>query len=289
MSKSAMNNKQHYLYLDSWLQAMEYGLLGGRPYSQQCIRIYAHYVGEFLKTHHQLSVDNLNAVLLSIPVIHFAKRLKIYEALNCFARYLIQEGHLEADYLVTVKPFKPKRHLPPRKITVDQKGIEALLAACQNSAERLIIILLSQTGLRAAEACNLVLSDINFEKRFIQVRYAKWGKSRRVGLPNQVAEAIETYLAFRPHTTHEFLLMNRDEQQLERSGLRQRVERISLRAGVPAHPHALRRAFVTINANMGKPLVMLQIACGHSDIATTRSYCMTTEDEVVESMSNWHW
>ena len=32
---------------------------------------------------------------------------------------------------------------------------------------------------------------------------------------------------------------------------------------------------------------MLQIACGHSDIKTTRSYCQTSEDEVIQAMKTW--
>jgi integrase len=284
-----MERKQHIKHFEGWCKSMEYGLLGGRPYSQNCIQTYSSYVRRFLKTYKQLSVKNLKSVLLSIPVVHFAKRIKTYEALNCFARYLVQEGYLRSDYLNAVKQYKPKRHLPAKRITVDQKGIDALLSVCQNAEERLIITLLSQTGLRASEACGLVISDINFEKRFIVVRYAKWGKTRRVGLPQQVADAISAFLLERPQVDHDFLLVDKKHQPLNRSGLLQRVQRLSIQAGVPANSHALRRAFVTINSNKGRPLVMLQIACGHSDITTTRSYCMTTEDEVVESMATWEW
>jgi integrase len=66
-----------------------------------------------------------------------------------------------------------------------------------------------------------------------------------------------------------------------------RLEKLALKTGIPVTPHALRRAFVTINAYKGRPLPMLQIACGHSDITTTRSYCMTSEDETIEAMQNW--
>jgi site-specific recombinase XerD len=76
---------------------------------------------------------------------------------------------------------------------------------------------------------------------------------------------------------------------MDRHGIQQRIQRLGLQANIAVNPHALRRAFVTINANQGKPLVMLQMACGHNDIATTRSYCMTTEDEVVLAMADWSW
>lgn len=109
--------------------------------------------------------------------------------------------------------------------------MDALLSVCQNAEERLIITLLSQTGLRASEACGLVISDINFEKRFIVVRYAKWGKTRRVGLPQQVADAISAFLLERPQVDHDFLLVDKKHQPLNRSGLLQRVQRLSIQAG----------------------------------------------------------
>lgn len=263
--------------------------MNGRPYSQSCIDCYSLYVKSFLTTYHEVSVSNLKSALFCIPVEQFAKREKIYAALNCFAKYLIIEKHLSPEYLAEVKRFKPKRHLPPKKITVTQDGIETLICHSQDALERLLIILLSHTGLRASEACGLKISDINLEKRYLSVRYAKWGKSRRVGIPGKALEAIIEYLQVRPETAHDFLLINKKGAQMDRHGIQQRIQRLGLQANVRVNPHALRRAFVTINANLGKPLVMLQIACGHNDIATTRSYCMTTEDEVVSAMANWSW
>jgi site-specific recombinase XerD len=49
----------------------------------------------------------------------------------------------------------------------------------------------------------------------------------------------------------------------------------------------MRPAFVTINANKGRSLVMLQMACGHADIKTTRDYCRTSEQEMDKAMQEW--
>jgi len=284
-----MKRKQHQKFVKSWIEHLEYGLLGGRPYSQNCIECYSIYVKAFLREYQELSVKNLKSALLSVPVKQFAKREKIFVSLNCFAKYLINEKQLSSDYLSQVKQYKPRRHLPPRKISVSQESIELLINHSQDTLDRLLIILLSHTGLRASEACGLKIADISLEDRYLTVRYAKWGKTRRVGLPGRAIEAITDYLQTRPDTNSEYLLLNKRVSQMDRHGIRQRIERLGLRANVMVNPHALRRAFVTINANMGKPLVMLQIACGHNDIATTRSYCMTTEDEVVSAMADWNW
>lgn len=277
----------HSNYLSGWEDAMRFGLIGGRPFSEISTKTYLYYTEWFLEQYPELTVDNLKKVLLSIPIEHFAKRQKLYQALTCFAKYLEQEGVSMDTYLNQSKKFRPKRHLPEKKHTVDQKGIEALLSACESPLEHLLVILLSHTGLRVNEAANLKLEDIDFEKQYLTVKLAKWGKTRRVGLQTKVIEAIHGYLAYRPKVEEEWLLINRHGNRMDRFGIRNRLDRLGERAQVKVTPHALRRAFVTLNANKGRPLVMLQIACGHNDIATTRSYCMTTEDETIEAMQSW--
>jgi site-specific recombinase XerD len=55
------------------------------------------------------------------------------------------------------------------------------------------------------------------------------------------------------------------------------------------HPHALRRAYVTINANKGVPLKALQESCGHSDLKTTSDYCRTSKEEALAIMKQVAW
>jgi len=84
-----------------------------------------------------------------------------------------------------------------------------------------------------------------------------------------------------------FVFLNKLGQPMTRDGLLNRIRRLGKKLNIDVSPHALRRAFVTINANKGRSLVMLQMACGHSDIKTTRSYCKTTEEEMIREMKNW--
>ncbi|MCE3234751.1 MAG: integrase family protein [Vampirovibrio sp.] len=279
--------KAHLDYLPTWEDAMRFGLMDGRPYSEISIETYIYYARWFLERYQVISLDTLKKALLAIPTEHFAKRLKIYQTTISLAKILIQEKALDPKYLTESKKFRPRRHLPERKVTVDQKGLDKLIEACQNPLERLLVILLSQTGLRVSEAANLKLENINYEEKFLTVTLAKWGKTRRVGLSGKVIEAIHAYLTYRPEGEEEWLFINRNGNRMNRFGIRNRLDRIGERVDVKVTPHALRRAFVTLNANKGRPLVMLQIACGHNDIATTRSYCMTTEDETIEAMQAW--
>jgi integrase len=287
--EAQMITKEHRHYFEDWKKAMACGLIGGRPFSQSTIDVYCLYTKSFLKEYKEVSLSNLKKVLIDTPVEQFAKRYKIFQAIQNFAGYLVEEGALDPGYLEQAKHYIPKRHLPPKKITVQEKGIEALISACTNKQDKLIVSLLAFTGLRVTEAANLKLSDINQDNAYLTVRLAKWGKTRRVGLTKRLQEVIQEYLASRSeaYKDKEWLFLNRFGEKITRYGIRTRLEKLGERVGVTVTPHALRRAFVTINANKGRPLPMLQIACGHNNITTTRSYCLTTEDETIEAMQAW--
>ena len=277
----------HTQHLPHGEDAMRCGLMGVRPFSYACVYSYKTYMTRFLEKYGELSVDNVKDLLLTIPVENFAKRLKNYEAIRCFAKYLIDQEELGELFLTKVSKYKPKRHIPPRKITVDEANIEKLLTVCDTPLDTILVELLSQTGLRVSEACSLTLEDINLEKGSLTVKLAKWGKTRRVGLTLRVIQALKAYLPHRPECESDHLLVTHHGYPIVRYGVRTRLEKLGGRVDVKVTPHALRRAFVTINANKGRPLPMLQIACGHSDITTTRSYCMTTEEETIEAMKLW--
>lgn len=236
-----------------------------------------------------LSLLNVKTELLSIPVEQFGKKDKFYKAIVCFAKFLIAEEMLDESFTQKLQKYRPKRHTSPKRLSVTESDVKRLLDSTESSLEHLIVTLLSSTGLRASEACALDIGDIDLTAQVLTVRRGKGGKSRRVGLTPKTIEAITFYLAERSfHDETSPLLLNSNALRMDRHGLRQRLERLGKLAGVEVSPHALRRSFVTVNVNKGRPLVHLQIACGHSDIKTTRSYCQTSEDEVIESMKNWN-
>lgn len=101
------------------------------------------------------------------------------------------------------------------------------------------------------------------------------------GLRDMINHFLELRGEYHPEDP---LLIGRGGVKIDRNGLYKRLQKLERKAGVDVSPHALRRAFVTINVAQGVPLVYLQIACGHADITTTRSYCQTTEEEVIEAM-----
>jgi len=278
----------HQDAVDPWVRAMESGTLNGKPFSYHTVGNYLRYVKYFLKTYGNLHYEDLEMEFNLTPVEQFGRKDKFFRAIICFAKYLIRENSLDSEFLERAMKIKPKRHQPPKRLCLNQTDLEKLLEVCKNETQELTIRFLASTGLRASEFCNLRIRDIDLENRLLVVQRGKGGKRRRVGLNETLIPFLEKHLQKRPEATeNDYLFLDRFGNKMERDGLLNRIRRLGTLAGVPASPHALRRAFVTINANKGRSLVMLQIACGHSDIKTTRSYCQTTEDEVIQAMQEW--
>lgn len=74
--------------------------------------------------------------------------------------------------------------------------IVKLIMACKSPRIRLLIQLLTQTGLRLSEALNLKLADIDLENGWIRVRPEndKMGRGREVPIISELKQAIREYL-----------------------------------------------------------------------------------------------
>jgi len=65
------------------------------------------------------------------------------------------------------------------------------------------------------------------------------------------------------------------------------IKKLSSLSGIAITAHGLRRTFATLNAEQGKPLHLIQLALGHSDIRTTQEYLMSDQEAVIEAMKDW--
>lgn len=267
---------------------MEKGLITGKPFSPLTIKDYQRHIDEFFREHQELSAKLARQVLSKCPVEQFGRKFKYHKALVSFAKFLHEAGQLEAEEVDGIKKLRPKPHRAPKRTCVSESDLEIILNACESSKERLLVTLLASTGVRAAEAAAIQWQDINLEEGILHIPKGKGGKERKLGLMPSLVTLIKEEWSQRakPHPAMA-LLVDSEGKPVDRYAIYRQLKRLEKRVGIPIHPHALRRAFVTINANKGRSLVILQRSCGHSDIKTTMSYCLTAEQEVIEAMKGW--
>lgn len=274
--------------LEKFGKVCHQGIIGRKAFSDRTVTAYVDHLKRFYQDFDKLSYHTVKDRLIAIPKEQFATREKLHRAVVCFAKFLEIEGLADKTLVTSLKPLKPKRDREPERKTVSEDDLRKMLEACgDNIEDRFIVMMLAHTGLRATEYGALKRSDLDLKARKISVQKGKGGKKRVVGITNELLTTIKDYLSAHPRSADEYLHPNDKGQQMNKDGVYQRITRIGDKAGVKAASHALRRAFVTINANKGRSMVMLQMACGHSTITLTRDYCRTSEQEVVEAMQNW--
>ena len=200
--------------------------------------------------------------------------------LRSFYRHLRRENILEADPTAMVSGPRRSRKLPH---VLTRGEVEKLLAAPRGGEpqavrDRALLETIYACGLRASEAIDLEVGDLDLEERVLRAR-GKGSKERLVPFGQAAARALASYLerarpalvkgAPEPH-----LFVNYRGARLTRQGLYKIVRRHALSAGLADHmsPHTLRHTFATHLLAGGCDLRSVQEMLGHADVSTTQLY-----------------
>jgi integrase/recombinase XerD len=130
---------------------------------------------------------------------------------------------------------------------------------------RALFELVYSAGLRAQEAVDLTLGDVDFEQELVRVR-GKGQKERVVPLGEEASYRLRLYLeGGRPalaRGAQDHLFLSVRGQPLNTSTLRRLLP----------NPHRLRHAFATHLLEGGADLRTIQELLGHSSLSTTQVY-----------------
>jgi site-specific recombinase XerD len=175
-------------------------------------------------------------------------------------------------------------------------NIEALLRAADRSVNRyknrLALLLLFDTGMRASELCNLRLRDVDLNTRSCTV-LGKGNKRRQVFFGRDTVRAFWQYLSERFETREQaqaadeyVFLSDRGAltgEPMTRSGLLQLFQRLGKAAGlqgVRCSPHTMRHTFAVEFLRNGGNVFSLQQILGHTDLKMTERYVALAEADI---------
>lgn len=227
--------------------------------SDSTIKIYSDGVNAFLRWCDEtgtvpeltkLTVQTFTAALLARgaePATARSRQL----SLKRFSAWLTEEGELDADLLVGVKP--PKLDT---KVTeaLDDDELKRLIKACQGKEFRdirdmAVVRLMIETGMRAGEVVNLGLADVDLPRGLATVNRGKGGKGRIVPFSAQTATAIDRYMrARRGHLREDSprLFLGERGKMFSYDGLHKGLKGRAAKAGIERfHPHLLRHTAAT--------------------------------------------
>jgi site-specific recombinase XerD len=174
-----------------------------------------------------------------------------YMAVRRFAAWLADEGELEDNPLVGMKPPKLDEKVT-RALTEDE--LRRLIKACQGREfvdvrDMAIVRLMLESTLRAAEVLGMAVSDVNPQDGLATVYRGKGGRGRVVPFGPQTATAIDRYL--RARRTHRLadtptLWLGGNGQNFKYHGLDRALKRRAEAAGIKEfHLHLTRSTAAT--------------------------------------------
>ena len=206
---------------------------------------------------------------------------RILSGIRSFYRFLTLEKEVEQDPTELLESPQIGKHLP-EVLSVEE--IDSIINVIDVSKpegirDRAIIEVLYGCGLRISELCNLRISQLYLEDKYIRVK-GKGSKERLVPIEgvaiDRVREWLVTRMGYKVKPSEEdyvFVSLTRGSR-LSRISLFVYIKDYAERAGIKKNisPHTFRHSFATHLLEGGANLRAIQMMLGHEDISTTEIY-----------------
>ena len=206
---------------------------------------------------------------------------RILSGVRSFYRFLTLEKEVEQDPTELLESPQIGKHLP-EVLSVEE--IDSIINVIDVSKpegirDRAIIEVLYGCGLRVSELCNLRISQLYLEDKYIRVK-GKGSKERLVPIEGVAIDRVREWLVTRmgckvkpSEEDYVFVSLTRGSR-LSRISLFVYIKDYAERAGIKKNisPHTFRHSFATHLLEGGANLRAIQMMLGHEDISTTEIY-----------------
>ncbi len=208
------------------------------------------------------------------------------QALRALYRYLLRRGEVSANPAASVELAKLPKPLPK---FVREKTVDVVLDADVDQEDfagvrdRLIVMLLYETGIRLSELIGLQDAAVDTVKCELKVR-GKRDKDRIVPFGHELAASIDAYRHLREELRPECgnLLVTVKGKPLYPSLVYHVVHDQLAQAGGTGKlsPHVLRHTFASVMLNNGAQINSVKELLGHESLAATQVYTHVTLSEL---------
>jgi len=181
-------------------------------------------------------------------------------------RYICARVRIECNL---VMPKRPKQL--PNYLTASELYYFLDQAQKKDNLTGLLAEFLCFTGLRIAEATNLMVQDIDFNANQLKVVRGKGGKDRFVPITSNLLQKISLHLNGRKRG---YVFGKKDGKQYTRRAFQKRITNAlnECKFSKKLHTHSLRHTFACLCLARGLDIKRLSVLMGHSSVKTTEIY-----------------
>ena len=152
-----------------------------------------------------------------------------------------------------------------------------MIDAAKNVRDRLIVLVMYDSGVRRFELVNLRIDDIEFLDETIVIRKGKGDNPRRIKVSSSLISELSEFIKSKTEeqVELEYLFLSNRKSKLGKRRINDIIEELRERAEINKNitPHTLRRTFATIwyYAN-DYDIKELRDLMGHASVKTTEKY-----------------
>jgi site-specific recombinase XerD len=261
--------------------------------AQSSLKQYAYILKTFF-LYAQKSVKDITTIDIQIYLYKAkeARNLKassidnIRIALNAFFNWCVDNDYIIKNPCKRISPIKFSESTE-KPLTVLE--LDKLRDACKDIREYAMLEFLYSTGCRVSEFVNVLIDDIDFSSRQVNIRHGKGDKQRYVYYSLRAENAIKLYLETRNcNSPYLFVASKIPHNKLTTRSVEKFISRLADKADIEhVHPHRFRKTMATDALQHGMPLENVQKLLGHSDINTTMIYAKVSQNELKYSHSKY--
>ena len=242
-----------------------------------------------------LSKTNIDNFFIDMSEFNYSSSTKkrMHSSIKNFLKYINENEDFESIDISDIK-LKSSKKLPEVLSITDIENMinfynhETYL----DSRNRTVIDVLYSTGCRVSELCDINISDIDLDEKFLKLK-GKGSKQRIVPIGSMLYKNLLKYLNVRDtflQNRGEPLFLSKSKNKLDRTAvfriIKKTAKNISLQTDV--HPHTLRHSAATHMLEGGCDLRTVQEFLGHSSVSTTQIYTKVTKEFLEEAFTESH-
>jgi len=210
-----------------------------------------------------------------------------------FWKYLCEKELVSPIVMAKISTPRRERSLPTY---LNAGELRALLKAAlsQRTAfcafrDYAIMATFIYTGVRRGELLNLRLGDVDAEAKALRVERGKGRKTRIIPMVEELIEAVEDWLEYRPPCGHDYLFATNRGNRIYPTRLQIIWRKTLHRSGITrmgVSMHTLRHSFATLLLQSGQAdLVSIQQLLGHSRLDTTAIYLHVDSSQLRDAIA----
>lgn len=222
-------------------------------------------------------------------------------SVKAFFRFLVRSGMLEENPAVDVSGPKVPKILP---VFISEEQADRVLddpgktksddarKTFSYLRDRLILLMLYETGMRRSEIVGLKTADVDFSRRCIRVT-GKGNKQREIPVIPELTEDMRLYLEVRGGMVKEehglFFVTDKGRPVYDKFVYRLTQEVLGKYTSLAKKsPHVLRHTFATHLLNNGATIQGIRELLGHSSLAATQVYTHNSIERLLEVFKQAH-